>query len=503
MSLVCVLSGEVPEVPVISPASGSIFERRLIEKHLADHDTDPVNGKTLTVADLIEIQTGKAVKPRAVSATSIPSLIKTFQDEWDALMLETFKLRQHVETVRQELAHSLYQHDAACRVIARVTRERDQARQALATLQPTVQGEEVTGMEVEGEAATAPPAAAGATPAATEGLLREDVHAKIVKANKLLSKNRKKRERPAELANPEDLAAFTQKNSFPGLHAASAGGISALAVHPSNDNLILTGGMDKNCVLFDRQAEKVLATLTGHAKKVTGVIIHPTENVALSSSLDQTVRTWNTSTGAQSRSIPSNGAVTGISLHPTNEFAISSCSDNSWSFFDLETGTTIASMRDPGSRGLTATQFHPDGFIFGVGTDNGLVRIWDIKEQSNLASFEGHRGKVTAVSFSENGYYLATAAEDATVKLWDLRKLKNFKTISLDEGFEVTSLDFDNSGSYLAVGGTNIQLYNTKSWDLLKTMSAHSSVVTGVRFGTLAKTLISSSMDRSLRVFSA
>ena len=35
------------------------------------------------------------------------------------------------------------------------------------------------------------------------------------------------------------------------------------------------------------------------------------------------------------------------------------------------------------------------------------------------------------------GYYLATSAEDSVVKLWDLRKLKNFKTITLNEKYEV------------------------------------------------------------------
>ena len=154
-----IVSGEAPQVPVISPKSGMsltnaseakrlacllsffpshsdislgrVFEKRLIEAYIAEHGKDPVTGEDLSADDLIDVKNDHIVRPRPPTLTSIPSLLSVFQEEWDALALETFSLRQVLAQTRQELSSALYQNDAAVRVIARVTKERDEARDAL------------------------------------------------------------------------------------------------------------------------------------------------------------------------------------------------------------------------------------------------------------------------------------------------------------------------------------------------------------------------------------
>ena len=67
--------------------------------------------------------------PRPPTHTSIPALLHLFQNEWDALVLGTHTLEQKYNATRQELSYALYAQDAASRVIARLLRERDAARE--------------------------------------------------------------------------------------------------------------------------------------------------------------------------------------------------------------------------------------------------------------------------------------------------------------------------------------------------------------------------------------
>nr|KAF6275538.1 pre-mRNA processing factor 19 [Myotis myotis] len=449
MSLICSISNEVPEHPCVSPVSNHIYERRLIEKYIAENGTDPINNQPLSEEQLVDIKVAHPIRPKPPSATSIPAILKALQDEWQ------------LQTTRQELSHALYQHDAACRVIARLTKEVTAAREALATLKPQA------GLIVPQAVPSSQPSVVGAGEPMELGELvgmTPEIIQKLQDKATVLTTERKKRGKtvPEELVKPEELSKYRQVSSHVGLHSASIPGILALDLCPADTNKILTGGADKNVVVFDKSSEQILATLKGHAKKVTSVVFHPSQELVFSASPDATIRIWSVPSSSCVQVVRAHeSSVTGLSLHATGDYLLSSSDDQYWAFSDIQTGRVLTKVTDETSGcALTCAQFHPDGLIFGTGT------------------------------------------MDSQIKLWDLRKLKNFKTLQLDNNFEVKSLIFDQSGTYLALGGTDVQIYICKQWTEILHFTEHSGLTTGVAFGQHAKFIASTGMDRSLKFYS-
>lgn len=126
-----------------------VYEKRLIEQYINENGTEPSTGEALTADDLLPVKSSRIVRPRPPTLTSIPALLATFQNEWDALALETYNLKEQLARTREELATALYQHDAAVRVIARLTKERDAARDALSRLTVAEGAANGEGMDVD------------------------------------------------------------------------------------------------------------------------------------------------------------------------------------------------------------------------------------------------------------------------------------------------------------------------------------------------------------------
>jgi pre-mRNA-processing factor 19 len=392
------------------------------------------------------------------------------------------------------LAHALYQHDAACRVIARLIKERDEARAGLGNTQENV--------------SQAIKKASGAMDVGddSQGGMADAVKVMVGVAKRLM-KGRKKtvKQLAGEVASRDKIKKYSCISSHP-LHSSTQPGILCLDIHPTNPNLVLTGGADGNAILFDRGTGKILDTLKGHKKKISSVKFHPTEKILFTTSLDNTAAIWTAGANGKysAQHILSNhkDEVVGCALHPSGSYLVTASADKSWAFWDVGTGVCKTQFsHETIDHGYTQVAFHPDGLILGASTSDNSVRIFDMSKLTNVANFMGHTGKVTALSFSENGIYLASGDEKGVVKLWDLRHLKNFHTITNKSGAAINDLCFDSSGSYLSVASDSINTYTSKNWELVKTWTDHTKDVTSFRFGANANFFASTSMDRSVKFF--
>jgi len=409
------LSGETPKDPVIT-RTGHVYERSLIAKHLANHHTDPITNEPLSMEELIPVQVKSVVKPRPTTATSIPSMINLFQNEWDALMLETFQLKQQLENTRQELSRTLYEHDAACRVIARLIKERDEARSALEHFKSNYSA----------NGASSDHSGSSSMQVETPTLPAEVIEKMQAKATEL-SGPRKKRAVPANLAEGETVAGYgVVAHCTP--HMSGKPGVTCVATNAHNQ--IVSGGIDAHIHITDEN-QKNIATLSGHSDTITSVACHPSENIIISTSNDKTAKVW-TKKGkdynAQTVDVH-RGSVNSGSFHPTGDYFITVSSDATAALHDLN-GQTLVQW--PLGNPCNSAAFHPDGLLLATGHEDGKIHIWDMKTLSVVATFDSESDAIGTLDFSEDGYQLASVSAH-TMTMWNLRKQASTRAVSTED----------------------------------------------------------------------
>lgn len=116
----CAISGKPPLHPVVSTKSKTLFEKSLLVQYVNEHGTDPISKDPMTTADILEIDTKPAnINTNALNSStlstnySIPNLLSTLQNEWDAIMQENYLLRQKLDILSKNLSQALYERDAA------------------------------------------------------------------------------------------------------------------------------------------------------------------------------------------------------------------------------------------------------------------------------------------------------------------------------------------------------------------------------------------------------
>ncbi|KAK4039385.1 hypothetical protein C8A01DRAFT_47107 [Parachaetomium inaequale] len=464
IKMLCALSGEVPEEPVVSRKTGTVFEKRLILKYIEENGKEPGTDEELDPEDLLHVKTSRVVRPRPPNFTSLPSLLKAFQDEWDALVLETYNTREQLARTREELATALYQHDAAVRVIARLTKERDEARDALSkvTVAPASVG-----------------AANGDAMAVDNESLPDNLVEHVHELQQQLTKGRKKRPVPQGWANSDEVAGL-QQVAYTDLTVSQASSLDTESEYAA------IGGLDGKLDIYSIQANTVERSLdVGEPVTATAW----TGSKVILATSKGSVKVFDSGSETASFQVHA-GAVTGLSVHPGGRLLASVGVDKSFVFYDLETLQHVS--RGYTDAALTACAFHPDGMLFGAGTQTGDIKIFKTDTGEQAESFSLGSAVQTLV-FSENGFWFAAAGKgQSTTAIFDLRKSGAAALVKELQTGDAQGLAWDYTGQYLATAGATgvtVQMYlkSAKAWsEPLRT----STPATAVRWGAEAKSLV-------------
>lgn len=122
----CAISGKPPLHPVVSTKSKCLFEKSLLIQYVNETGVDPITKVSMTPTDIIEIDlTASNSNTNVLNSStlntnySIPNLLSTLQNEWDAIMQENFLLRQKLDILSKNLSQALYERDAAKLIAAK------------------------------------------------------------------------------------------------------------------------------------------------------------------------------------------------------------------------------------------------------------------------------------------------------------------------------------------------------------------------------------------------
>ncbi len=313
------------------------------------------------------------------------------------------------------------------------------------------------------------------------------------------------------------------------------GGITSLSMQ---GNLLVSAGEDGNVKLW--QLPPAPAKPHAHPDVVIAMVLSTDGNRAFTIGNDKQARIWNLTNGQMERAhTAGTAAISAVAIALDNATLAIAGADKSLSLWNAG---KEAKKFPPLPAAATALAFNANGSHIAVGAGDNSLRIFnaaDTKEFKNLAGHTGaissltyspkgdllisasadktvrlwnaadgaakgqftHTGPISALSISKDGTRLAVGGSDKTISMWTLADSKPAGTITTPA--EVRGLSLSPDGQKIAVAGADnkVRLYAIDG--KLQETFLHDGPASGVAFLADGKRLVSSSADKTLRLWTS
>ncbi|KAJ5992489.1 hypothetical protein N7451_008213 [Penicillium sp. IBT 35674x] len=277
--------------------------------------------------------------------------------------------------------------------------------------------------------------------------------------------------------------------------------VTSVAFSP-NGRLLASGSHDDTVRLWNTATGALMETLDDHSVSVWSVAFSPDGRLLASGSHDGTVRLWNTATGAIQETLEGHsGLIRSVAFSPDGRLLASGSYDKTVRLWKTTRGALQETLDDH-SNSVTSVAFSHDGRLLASGSHDDTVRLWDTETGALQQTLKGHSNSVTSVAFSPDGHLLASGSNDDTLRLWDTETGTLQQTLK-GHLCPVTVVAFSPNSHLLASGSHDytVRLWDTETGALQQTLEGHSNLVTSVAFSPDGRLLASGSDDDTVRLW--
>ncbi|KAG9793250.1 WD40 repeat-like protein, partial [Aureobasidium melanogenum] len=202
------------------------------------------------------------------------------------------------------------------------------------------------------------------------------------------------------------------------------------------DDILVSGGCDRDVRVWDMSTGKSIHTLRGHTSTVRCLKMSDA-NTAISGSRDTTLRVWDLTTGmCKNVLVGHQASVRCLAIH--GDLVVSGSYDTTARIWSISEGRCLRTLTGHFSQ-IYAIAF--DGNRIATGSLDTSVRIWDPKTGMCTAILQGHTSLVGQLQM--RGDTLVTGGSDGSVRVWSLQTNTPIHRLAAHDN-SVTSLQFDD-----------------------------------------------------------